>query len=79
MVGGVGVKWPQRLKDGVERWRLGRNIDELASLFTNPEAAGRFRQLLNAPAGSAQATNIAGRLTALAVQGHRNAAEAPAK
>ncbi len=67
-----GCKWPSPIDKKIERWRLGRNLDELADLLVNPEAGQRFRQLANAPAGSAKARTIALRLAVLAGQGIRH-------
>jgi hypothetical protein len=74
----VGLNLPRKVKDTVERWRLGRNVDELANLFANPEAGKRFRQLAEAPAGSSQAGAIATRLVYLATQPSRAQPAAPA-
>lgn len=45
MVLGLGVKWPQRVKDGIERWRMGNNVDEIARLLTDPTAGREFARL----------------------------------
>lgn len=71
VVAGVGIKLPQKFVDAAARWRLGKNIDQLANLFTNPEAGPLFRQLVLAPQGSAKSTQIAARLTNLATQRQR--------
>jgi hypothetical protein len=64
----VGLNLPRKVKDTVERWRLGRNVDELANLLTNPEAGTRFRQLAQAPRGSSQAAALTSRLVYMATQ-----------
>jgi hypothetical protein len=66
---GAGFKWPAAVSRKFEQWSLGRNLDQLADLMVNPEAATRFRQLANAPIGSGKALAIATRLAVLA--GHR--------
>lgn len=42
---GGGITWPRRALDTIESWRLGRNVDELARLATDPQAADVFRRL----------------------------------
>lgn len=68
-VASLGFKWPQKAKDTLERWRLGRGVDEIATLLTNPEAARRFRQIAEMPAGARDAAGVAARLVYLAMQG----------
>lgn len=68
---GLGVKLPQKFVDAAARWRLGKNVDQLADLFTNPDAGPLFRQLVLAPQGSAKATQLAARLTNMATQRQR--------
>jgi hypothetical protein len=68
----VGLNLPRKVKDTIERWRLGRNVDELANLFTNPEAGPRFGQLAQAPAGSSQAAALTSRLVYMALQPSRS-------
>jgi hypothetical protein len=68
----VGLNLPRKIKDTIERWRLGRNVEELANLLTNPEAAQRFRQLVNAPVGSGQSVALTARLVYLASQPSRS-------
>jgi hypothetical protein len=45
MILGLGIKWPQRIKDGIERWRMGGNVDALARLLTDPTAGREFARL----------------------------------
>lgn len=63
---GLGVKWPQRIQETVQRWRLGNGVNELATLFTSPEATKRFRQIAELQSGSREAMMLAGRLVVLA-------------
>jgi hypothetical protein len=42
------VRLPKKVMDVVERWRLGRNVDQLAALITNPNSAAQFRRLATA-------------------------------
>jgi hypothetical protein len=64
----VGLNLPRKIKDTVERWRLGKNVDELANLFTNPEAGARLRQLVETQPGTSKAAALIGRLVYLAAQ-----------
>src|SRR5690606_24911356 len=34
---GAGISWPRKALETVERWRLGRNVDEIAALITDPQ------------------------------------------
>lgn len=68
LASGVGIKWPQKIKDTIERWRLGRNVEQLAYLLTDPAAGREFARLVNLPAGSAQAAALVGRIIALTYQ-----------
>jgi hypothetical protein len=61
-----GIKLPQRLRDAYQAWNLGRNVDEVASLLTDPKAVPMFRALADAPSGSAKAIAAATRLAIIA-------------
>jgi hypothetical protein len=61
-----GVKFPQRMRDAYQAWNLGRNVDQVARLLTDPEAIPVFRALANAPSGSAKAIAAATRLAVIA-------------
>jgi DNA-binding FadR family transcriptional regulator len=63
-----GFKLPSKMKDRIERWRLGQNVDELARLFTEPNAGREFGRLANAPSSGAQATASFLRIVGLARQ-----------
>lgn len=62
---GVGVQWPRRVLDAFERWNLGRNVDEVARLLTDPAAAPIFRSLATAEAGTARAHALVSRLVSM--------------
>lgn len=64
----AGVKLPGRIKDAYEQWRLGRNTEQIARLFTDPNALNMFRRLAQAAPGSSQAQAIAARISAMALQ-----------
>lgn len=61
-----GIKLPQRMRDAYQAWNLGRNVEEVARLLTDPEAVPVFRALANAPAGSSKAIAAATRLAIIA-------------
>lgn len=74
---GAGVKLPARIKDGIERWRLGRGVDDISYLLTSPNAAGAFRQLATAPVGRASIALVA-RLATIAEQGQKSSGQSKA-
>ena len=74
---GLGVKLPQRIKDGVERWRLGRNTDEIARLLTDPNAGREFARLATANNAAAINSSVI-RLVGLATNPSRNSGNQPA-
>lgn len=59
-----GIKLPARIIAKIEEWRLGRNLDQLADLFTRPDAVAAFRGL----AGQGDPTGALGRLAGLAIR-----------
>lgn len=71
--GASAFKWPARITDTLDRWRLGRGVDEIARLFTVPEAGARFAQIARMPVGSPAAANILARLAILSDTGARAA------
>ena len=64
----AGIKLPGRVKEAYEQWRLGQNTQQIAQLFTDPNALGMFRRLAAAAPGSNQAQAIAARLAVMATQ-----------
>lgn len=66
MIAGLGVKIPQRIKDGIERWRLGNNVEQLARIFTDPEGLRLLQRLATTPTGSREAASITARLSFIA-------------
>lgn len=64
----AGIKLPGRVKEAYEQWRLGQNTQQIARLFTDPNALGMFRRLAAAAPGSNQAQAIAARLAVMATQ-----------
>lgn len=67
-----GVKFPQQVRDAIQRWRLGENVGQIADVLTNPQAAALFRQLATAPGNSAKAAAVTTRLVYLAERGREN-------
>lgn len=55
-------KWWSVVNDKWGQWQLGRNLDELARIFTDPQSAPLLRRLSNMPRGSREASYIASRL-----------------
>lgn len=64
----AGIKLPGRIKEAYETWRLGRNTQQIAQLFTDPGAIDMFRRLAAAAPGSNQAQAISARLAVMALQ-----------
>lgn len=64
----AGIKLPGRVKDAYEQWRLGQNTQQIAQLFTDPNALAMFRRLAAAAPGSNQAQAVAARLAVMATQ-----------
>ncbi|TPM37054.1 hypothetical protein [Mesorhizobium sp. B2-3-2] len=64
---GGGLSWPKKALDTVEGWRLGRNVDQIARLITDPAAGRAFRQL--ARAGGHRARDIAVSLSMMGASG----------
>ncbi len=60
----AGTKLPARIKESLQAWRLGRNIDELAGIFSSPDGIARLRQIGNASSAPALAAMI-GNLVAI--------------
>lgn len=67
-----GIKLPAKIKDTIDRWRLGRGVEEIGRLLTDREAGVRFAQIAQMPTGSRDALHIFGRLVLLAHQGARS-------
>lgn len=55
-------KWMSFAKDTFRSWSLGRNLDGMARLITDPRAVEAFRQIIRVPPGSDRALVMAGRL-----------------
>lgn len=66
-----GIKLPGKVKEAYEQWRLGQNTEQIARLFTDPNALGLLRRLGQAAPGSSQAQAISARLAIMASQGRQ--------
>jgi len=66
-----GFKWPQKAMQAIQNWNVGRNLDELARLLTDPAAANQFRAIAAAPRGSNKALALAARLAVMGNSGAR--------
>lgn len=53
------VKLAQPLIDKYEQWKLGKNLGQLASVITDPNAVNLFRAIARAPSNSDQARMLA--------------------
>lgn len=62
-----GIKLPGRIKEAYEQWRLGQNTQQIAQLFTDPNAIAMFRRLAAAAPGTNQAQAIGARLASMAI------------
>lgn len=63
-LGGSPGKWMSAVNDRWGQWQLGRNLDSLAAIFTDPNSAALLGRIAQAPRGSRQAQVFALRLTA---------------
>lgn len=52
LAAGGGIKIPSRIKASFEKWNLGRNVNEIAKLLTDPHAVAALRSLSKAKRGS---------------------------
>jgi hypothetical protein len=68
------LKLPEVAQRKIDAWTQGKNLDQLGTLLTDPEAGMRFRQLLREPTGSRRAAALISRLAVLAGMSTRNQA-----
>jgi len=64
-----GFAWPKKALAAVQNWNVGRNLDDLSRLLTDPAAANDFRAIATAPAGSNKALALTARLAIVAGNG----------
>lgn len=55
-------KWMSFANDTFKAWSLGRNLDQLARIITDPRSGNALNQIVRIPAGSDRALVMAGRL-----------------
>lgn len=55
-------KWWSLVSDKWGQWQLGRNLDELARIFTDPHSGPALRRIANMPRGSREAQYLVSRL-----------------
>lgn len=58
-------KWMSFANDAFKSWSLGRNLDQIARIITDPRSGDALRQIVRIPPGSDRALMMAGRLIAL--------------
>lgn len=75
---GINVtQLPAKVTEVWERWRLGKNVNELSRLLTDPRAAREFERL--ATAGPTQQIGLLARLTFLGSSSGRQPSSSPAQ
>ena len=57
-------KWWTAVNDRWGQWQLGKNLDGLATIFTDPNSAALLKRIAVMPRGSREAQALAARLTA---------------
>jgi hypothetical protein len=57
-------KWMSFANDTFKAWSLGRNLDQIARILTDPRSGDALRQIVRIPAGSDRALVMAGRIIA---------------
>lgn len=55
-------KWWSIVNDKWSQWQLGRNLDDLARIFTDPNSTAMLRRISNMPRGSREAQYLVSRL-----------------
>jgi hypothetical protein len=55
-------KWWSVVNDKWSQWKLGRNLDELARIFTDPKSAPALKRIVAMPKASREAGYLASRL-----------------
>lgn len=55
-------KWWSVVNDKWSQWKLGRNLDELARIFTDPNSAPVLKRIAGMPSGSREAQYLVSRL-----------------
>jgi hypothetical protein len=61
-IGASPGRWPTVVFDAWSRWQLGRNLDQMANILTDPNAGNLLRGIARIPPASGEAVIAAGRL-----------------
>lgn len=69
-------KWLRQIGDAWGDWQLGRNLDEMARIITDPRAGPILERLAAMPPTASEGSRLVARLVAIG-QGSRAATEAP--
>jgi hypothetical protein len=69
-------KWMTKISDTYQAWRLGRNTETLARIFTDPKAGELLSRLAMLRPGTAEYTDAVGRIV-LITQTPQNSVPAP--
>jgi hypothetical protein len=57
-------KWMSLANDTFKSWSLGRNLDRIAGILTDPRSGDALKQIVRIPAGSDRAVIAAGKVIA---------------
>jgi hypothetical protein len=68
-------RWMNLAHDYIGRWQQGRNLNGLAKLLTDPDAADTFRKIATVPPDSRQAVLLVSRLVAQGLRGSQEPSE----
>lgn len=69
-------KWWTIVSDKIDKWSLGRNLDEIARIFTDPQSAALLTRIVRMPPGGNEAGAIAARLIAQSEQSANKSSDA---
>lgn len=72
-------KWLSYIGDKWSRWALGQNLNELATILTDPKSGAILQRIANMPSGSREAQLVAARAVLQAEQAAVNTREPPRK
>jgi hypothetical protein len=65
---GGGLKAPAKVLERFQEWNMGRNVDQIARILVDPEAATLFRHLATTDPTSTKAAALLARLTAIGIR-----------
>jgi hypothetical protein len=75
LAAGGGFQAPRRVLEAFETWNAGRNVDQIARILVDPDAATLFRHLATTPPTSSKAVALVSRLTAIGARGSQEPAQ----